>query len=96
MMSRFGYRFVKARWADKSRSQYIATLRVIGNDDIGIVTNITSIIQKEQGVNLRSISVDSTDGLFQGTIIVHVGEAKDLDNLIRKIKTIKGVKNVSR
>jgi GTP pyrophosphokinase len=96
MMSRFGYRFVKARWTGKSTGQYPSTLRVIGNDDIGIVTNITSIIQKEAKIALRSISVDSVDGLFQGTITVMVSGASDLDNLIKKIKAVKGVKNVSR
>ncbi|MFA6780072.1 MAG: RelA/SpoT family protein [Paludibacteraceae bacterium] len=96
MMSRFGYRFVKARWSGKSGSQYTATLHVLGNDDIGIVTNITSLIQKDSTIALRSISVDSTDGLFQGTITVVVNEAKDLENLIKKIKAIKGVKSVTR
>lgn len=96
MMQRFGYRFVSARWSGKSSSQYTATLHVLGNDDIGIVTNITSLIQKNPTIALRSISVDSTDGLFQGTIMVVVSEAKDLDELIRKIKAIKGVKSVTR
>ncbi len=96
MMSRFGYRFVKARWTGKSGGNYPSTLHVIGNDDIGIVTNITSLIQKESCIALRSISVDSVDGLFRGTITVMVSEVKDLDNLIKKIKMIKGVKSVSR
>lgn len=96
MMKRFGYRFVKARWSGKSGSQYPATLHVIGNDDIGIVTNITSLIQKDPNIALRSITVDSTDGLFQGTITVLVGDSKVLEALIKKIKAIKGVKVVSR
>ena len=96
MMSRFGYRFVKARWTGKPGTRYPSTLRVIGNDDIGIVTNITSLIQKESRIALRSISVDSVDGLFQGTITVMVSETKDLDNLIKKIKMVKGVKTVMR
>lgn len=96
MMSRFGYRFVKARWTGTSKGQYPSTLRVIGNDDIGIVTNITSLIQKEPRIALRSISVDSVDGLFQGTITVMVTETKDLNGLIKKIKTIKGVKSINR
>jgi len=96
MMSRFGYRFVKARWTGKSGGNYPSTIQIIGNDDIGIVTNITSLIKKEACIALRSISVDSVDGLFQGTITVMVGEAKDLDNLMKKIKAIKGVKSVCR
>lgn len=96
MMRRFGYRFVKARWSGKSGSQYPATLHVVGNDDIGIVTNITSLISKDPHIALRSISVDPTDGLFQGTIMVLVNDSKDLEALIKKVKAIKGVKNVTR
>lgn len=96
MMSRFGYRFIKAKWAGKSESQYCCQLKVIGNDDIGIVTNITSMIQKESKVVLRSISVNSVDGFFQGHLTVLVSDNKVLDNLIKKIKSIKGVKSVER
>ena len=97
MISRFGYRIVKARWSGKSvGSQYPITLRVVGHDDIGIVTNITSLISKEKNVLLRSISLDSNAGLFQGNLTVMVSDNKELDTLIKKIKLIKGVKNVSR
>ncbi len=96
MMSRFGYRFIRARWAGKSDQMYLATLHVIGNDDIGIVTNVTSLIQKETKISLRSISVNTVDGLFQGTITVMVSDTKDLEKLTNKVKTIKGVKSVIR
>ena len=96
MMSRFGYRFVKALWTGKSDSLYACTLRVVGNDDIGIVTNITSLIQKESNVTTRSISVDSVDGLFQGNITVMVNDTKALNGLVKKIKAVKGVKSVER
>ncbi len=97
MISRFGYRIVKARWSGKSiGSQYPITLRVVGHDDIGIVTNITSIISKEKNVLLRSISIDSSAGLFQGNLTIMVDDTKELDAIIKKIKQVKGVKNVSR
>ncbi|MGC3977609.1 MAG: RelA/SpoT family protein [Paludibacteraceae bacterium] len=97
MISRLGYRIVKARWSGKSiGSQYPITLRVVGHDDIGIVTNISSIISKEKNVLLRSISIDSNAGLFQGNITVMVSDNKELENIIKKIKNVKGVKNVSR
>ena len=95
--SRFGYRIVKARWAGKSEgTQYPITLRVVGHDDIGIVTNITSIISKETGITLRSIGIDSHDGLFSGTLTVMVGDTGHLETLIKKLRTVKGVKQVSR
>ena len=97
MRERFGYRIVKARWAGKSvGTQYPITLRVVGHDDIGIVTNITSIISKENGISLRSIGIDSNDGLFSGTLTVMVGDTGRLEALIKKLRTVKGVKQVSR
>ncbi|MDR1119297.1 MAG: RelA/SpoT family protein [Dysgonamonadaceae bacterium] len=96
MFRRFGYRVVKARWSGKSGLNYPITLRVVGHDDIGIVTNITSIISKENNVNMRSISINSTDGLFQGSITVMLSDTSVLYALIKKIKMIKGVKRVER
>ncbi|MFV0390612.1 MAG: RelA/SpoT family protein [Paludibacteraceae bacterium] len=97
MISRFGYRIIKARWSGKAvGSLYPITLRVIGHDDIGIVTNITSVISKESDVSLRSISIDSNAGLFQGNITIMVDDNKKLEQIIKKIKNVKGVKNVSR
>ena len=97
MKARFGYRIVKARWAGKSQGkQYPITLRIIGHDDIGIVTNITSIINKESGILLRSISIDSHDGLFSGMLTVMVDDTGKLEALIKKIRTVKGVKQVNR
>ncbi|MEG1574259.1 MAG: RelA/SpoT family protein [Bacteroidales bacterium] len=96
LRGRYSYRVVKAKWAGKLGSQYMAVLRVVGNDDIGIVTNITSMISKEEGVTMRNISIDSNDGLFQGHITVMVTHAPALNSLIKKLKTVKGVKNVER
>lgn len=97
MMARFPYRIVKARWAGKSQGkQYPIRLRIVGHDDIGIVTNITSIINKESNILLRSISIDSHDGLFSGMLTVMVDDTSKLESLVKKIKTVKGVKQVNR
>ena len=96
LRQRFGYRIVKAKWAGKRGSQYPITLRVVGNDDIGIVNNITNIISKEEKILLRSISIDSHDGLFNGTLTVMLGDLSRLNGLIKKLRTVKGVKNVTR
>ena len=97
MKSRFPYRIVKARWAGKSGSgRYAASLEVVGKDDIGIVTNISSLISKESDLGLRSVRIDSNDGLFRGYLSVVVQDARQLEALIKKIKTIKGVKQVER
>lgn len=96
MFNKYGYRVVKSRWAGKAGANYAVTLRVIGTDDLGIVTNITSIISKEKDMSLRAINIDSADGLFQGTFTVTLSNASVADSLIKKIKTVKGVKQVSR
>ena len=93
---RYPYRLVPTRWSGKIGSQFAATLRVVGKDDLGIVTNITSIISKEKNVSLRTISIDSDDGLFQGILVVGVSDTSSLNSLIKKIKTVKGVKDVQR
>ncbi|MDD2298701.1 MAG: RelA/SpoT family protein, partial [Fermentimonas sp.] len=97
LFSRFGYRVLKARWSGKtSSSNYTIILRVIGNDQINIVANLMSIISKEDGVQMRSISIDSNDGLFQGNIAVMLANTSMLEQLIKKLKAVKGVKSITR
>ena len=97
MRERYGYRIVKARWAGKSMGkQYPISIRVIGQDDIGIMTNITSVINKEEGILLRSVNIDAHDGLFSGSLTILVSDTSKLDQLIRKLRTVRGVKQVNR
>ena len=91
------YRIIPARWAGKGNSHYPVTLRVIGNDDIGIVNNITSIIAKEKNVVLRSIDIRSSeDGLFSGTLTLQLDDTNKLKLLVKKLEEVKGVKNITR
>lgn len=96
MFSRFGYRIIQARWSGKGENGYVVTLRVIGRDDITIVSNITSVITKENGVTLRSLNIDTVDGFFQGNFAVMVRDTNALGMLVNKIKTVKGVTSVER
>ena len=96
IMERYPYRVIRADWSGKTGAILPATLRVVGNDDIGIVANITSIISHEPDTTLRNISIDSHDGMFQGYIVVGVTDNSRLTSLIKKIMTVKGVKNVTR
>ncbi|MCF0188188.1 MAG: bifunctional (p)ppGpp synthetase/guanosine-3',5'-bis(diphosphate) 3'-pyrophosphohydrolase [Bacteroidaceae bacterium] len=96
LYERFGYRIVPARWAGKNGSSYPITLRIVGQDDMGIVNNITSIISKEEKVMMRGINIDTHDGLFDGTLTVLLDDTSRLQQLIRKLKTVHGVKNVDR
>ena len=97
LMNRYPYRTIKAAWSEiVGGNQFAVPLSIIGNDDIGIVNNITSLITKEKSVSLRSIAIDSNDGLFQGRLVVGVNDTVSLNNLTKKITAIKGVKDVRR
>lgn len=96
LRKRFGYRIVKAKWSGKGTQQYMITLRIIGNDDLGIVSNIANVISKEDKLTMRSINIDSHDGLFSGNIEVLIGDASKTNALIKKLRTIKGIKQVIR
>lgn len=96
LCNKYPHRKIETKWSGKMGSQYAATLRIIGNDDINIVTNITSIISKEKNASLRNISIDSHDGLFQGYLVIGINDIQSLNNLIKKINNIKGVKDVQR
>ena len=96
MRKRFGYRILQARWSGKADSKYVITLKIIGNDDIGIVNNITSVISKEENIMMRSINIDSHDGLFSGNLEINVEDTSKLNLLIKKLRVIKGVKQIIR
>ena len=96
LQKRFGYRIVRAKWSGKGSSQYTITLRVIGTDDIGILNNLTNIISKDEKLVLRSVNIDSHDGLFRGNLMLMIDNTARLDLLIKKLKTVKGVKSVDR
>lgn len=96
LRKRFGYRIVKARWSGKGTSQYAIVLRIVGNDDIGIVNNITNIISKEDKLTMRNINIDSHDGLFNGNITVLLDDTSKLEALMKKLRAVKGVKQVKR
>ena len=96
LMSNYAYRIVKARWTSQQQIAFMAGLRVNGIDDVGIVNSITRIISNELNVNMRSISFDSMDGVFEGNIMVFVQDTNHLTELIEKIKGVKGVTSVMR
>jgi len=97
LISRYGYRILKAQWSDKGTGIYLpATIRITGIDDLGIVSRISDAISKDLRVNMRSIAIDSSEGIFEGTITLFVKDTNHLDLLIRRIAGIKGVISVKR
>ena len=96
--SRYTYRKMEAKWSSRSGGGRVsaATLIVVGKDNLGIVSNISSVISKEAGVMMRSISIDSNGGSFEGHLTVLVDSNAQLENLIRKLKSIADVDSVTR
>ena len=96
LSDRYPYRMIRTRWSGKLGTQFAATVKVVGHDDIGIVANITSLINKEGDTALRNITINSHSGLFEGHLVIGVSSIATLDQLIKKIKSLKGVKGVER
>ena len=96
LLAKYPYRIIRSQWSGKMGKQFAATLKVVGNDDIGIVSNITSLINKEGDTVLRSVSINSMGGIFEGYLVIGINSLDNLDLLIKKIKNLKGVKDVQR
>jgi GTP diphosphokinase / guanosine-3',5'-bis(diphosphate) 3'-diphosphatase len=96
LLSNYAYRVVKAKWTNQELLSFLAGIKVTGMDEVGIVNNITKIISSEYNVNMRSISFDTNDGVFEGTIMVFVHDTNHLTDLMNKLKKVHGVINVTR
>ncbi|PKQ60631.1 RelA/SpoT family protein [Labilibaculum filiforme] len=96
MQTRYPYRVVKANWTDKGSASYQAVLHITGEDELGIVSNISDVISKDLRVQMRSISVDTNAGSFVGNVTVVIASTEHLDTLIVKLKRVKGVQRVTR
>ena len=96
LIAKYPYRMIKTQWSGKVGSQFAASIRVVGRDDIGIVANITSLINKTDDAVLRNIAINSHDGEFEGHLVVSVPSIAMLDDLMAKIQALKGVRQVSR
>jgi GTP diphosphokinase / guanosine-3',5'-bis(diphosphate) 3'-diphosphatase len=96
LMSNYAYRIVKARWFDQQQIAFLAGIKITGMDDVGVVNNITKVISSELKVNIRSINIESIDGLFEGHIMLFVHDTEHLKILMKKLKNLKGIMSVSR
>ncbi len=96
LLSNYAYRVVKAKWTSQELISFLAGIKISGIDEVGLVNNITKIISNELNVNMRSISFDSNDGTFEGTVMVFVHDTDHLTELMKKLKKVNGVLNVIR
>ncbi|WP_374949752.1 RelA/SpoT family protein [Mucilaginibacter sp.] len=96
LMANYGYRIVKARWTNQQELAFLTGLRITGIDDVGLINKLTTVISQDFKVNIRSITVDSDNGIFEGSLMVYVNDTEHLDNLIRNLKMVKGITGVTR
>ncbi|NPA37339.1 MAG: bifunctional (p)ppGpp synthetase/guanosine-3',5'-bis(diphosphate) 3'-pyrophosphohydrolase [Chlorobi bacterium] len=96
LMSSHGDRIVPAQWESQKILSYIALIKITGIDSLGIVSKLTKVISDDQNVNMRSIHIDSHDGIFEGSIYLYIHHTRDLNNLILKLMKIKGIHTVIR
>ncbi len=96
LMANYGYRIVKAQWASRNESAFLTGLHIVGIDDVGLINKITAVISQDFKVNIRSLSIGSNQGIFEGNIMVYVNSTEHLENLINNLKHIKGVTGITR
>ena len=96
LMSKFAYRCLKAQWKSQQLEERIAAIKIIGIDGIGLVNKLTDIISKENNINMKSISFDTNDGVFEGHIKVLVLDTNHLEQLTQKFEEVEGVQKVIR
>ena len=89
-------RVVQVEWSRQKDVQFVAALRLMGEDRVGIVSDITTVISKNLKTNIRSITVDSEDGVFEGTVVIYVSDLEHLRRLIERLKRIPGIYGVYR
>jgi GTP pyrophosphokinase len=96
LMSKMNYRCIKAKWKSQELVERIAAIRIVGIDNIGLVNRLTEIISKQHHVNMKSISFETEDGIFEGRIKVLVYDTEHLEQLIHKFEQVEGVQRVTR
>src|SRR5690606_34283959 len=96
LMSSFGYRIVKAKWNSQKQVAFLTGLKITGIDEVGLINNLTQVISNDFKVNMRSITFDTDEGIFNGTIMMYVNDTQHLENLITKLKQVKGITDVTR
>ncbi len=96
LISNFGYRVIKAKWTSQKELAFLTSLNIIGTDRLGIINDVTKVISNELRVNIRSITIDSNDGMFEGSLMLFVNDTRQLDVLITKLAAIPDIVSVTR
>ena len=96
LLANYGHRIVKTKWAKNKEISFLTGLKLIGMDDVGIVNKITNIISGDMRINISAITIESKEGVFEGTIKLFVHDKEELDELVRLLKNLQGIQSVER
>ncbi len=96
LQSNYAYRIIQAKWIDSSQEEFMAVIQLGGIDNLGLVSDVTSVISNNMHVNMKNISFDTDDGIFSGKITVEVKNKTILKKLIQNLKKINGIDKVTR
>ena len=96
LLANYGHRVVKTKWAKNKEISFLSGVRITGLDDVGVIQKITNIISGELRMNMRSMSIESQDGVFEGTIMVFVHDREELDELCESLEALEGIQKVER
>lgn len=96
LMSNYGHRIVKTKWAKNKEISFLTGLHIVGMDDVGIINKITNVISGEMGLNISALTIESKEGIFSGSIKLFVHDKEELDELVINLKSLKGIHSVDR
>lgn len=96
LMANYGHRVVKTKWAKNKEISFLTGLKIIGMDDVGVVNKITNVISGELKINISAMTIESREGLFEGTIKVFVHDKEELEELVERLQQLKGIHTVDR
>ena len=96
LLANYGHRIVKTKWAKNKEISFLTGVRIVGMDDVGVIQKITNVISGELKLNMRSLSIDSKDGIFEGTIMVYVHDREELNNFCNKLGALEGISKIER
>jgi GTP diphosphokinase / guanosine-3',5'-bis(diphosphate) 3'-diphosphatase len=96
LLSNYGHRVVKTKWAKNKEISFLTGLKIIGLDDVGVIHKITNLISGEMKININAMTIEAREGLFHGNIKVYVHDKEELDDLVNSLKKLPGIETVDR
>jgi len=96
LMSNFGHRVVKTKWAKNKEISFLTGVKIVGLDDVGVIHKITNLVSGEMKINIAALTVEAKEGVFEGNVKLFVHDKEELDELVNKLKKLPGIESVER